>query len=446
MRSPSPIAPAYLHELGLICPLGWGKAEVSARLASAERAVPAPVPWLDTPLPALAVAAELPPVPGHLADYDCRNNRLLLAALGEIEPALSALRRGIAPERIGVVIGTSTSGIAEGERALAERKRSGHMPIGYHYKQQELGAAAEFLARLLDLRGPAYAVSATCASGAHALASARRLLRLGLCDLVLAGGADALCRTTLEGFAALEALSPGGCNPFSRNRDGIAVGEGAALFLVSREPAPIALLGVGIGADAHHISAPRPDGAGARAAMRAALDDAGLVPAQVDYLNLHGTGTRQNDAMESRAVHALFGDATPCSSTKGVTGHCGDATPCSSTKGVTGHCGDATPCSSTKGVTGHCGDATPCSSTKGVTGHCLGAAGAIEAGLCWLLLADPNSPPRLPPHRWDGQPDPELPPLAWARPEMPIEKSLQYCLSNSYAFGGNNVSLLLGRP
>lgn len=389
-------AAAYLHDLGLICALGWGKAAVKAGLATANRARPVPVPWLDTPLPALPVEADLPPVPSCLATHDCRNNRLLLAALREIEPGLRKLRRNLAPERIGVVIGTSTSGIAEGERALAESARSGRMPAAYHYKQQELGAAAEFLARHLDLRGPAFAVSATCASGAHALAAARRLLRLGLCDLVLAGGADALCRTTLEGFAALETLSPAGCNPFSRNRDGIAIGEGAALFLVSREPAPVALLGVGAGSDAYHISAPRPDGEGALAVMRAALADAGLSPAEVDYINLHGTGTRQNDAMESRAVHALFGDATPCSS------------------------------------------------TKGLTGHCLGAGGAIEAGLCWLLLADDEAGP--PPHRWDGQPDPELAPLALAGSENPAGKPLHYCLSNSYAFGGNNIALLLGRP
>jgi 3-oxoacyl-[acyl-carrier-protein] synthase-1 len=164
----------------------------------------------------------------------------------------------------------------------------------------------------------------------------------------------------------------------------------------------VALLGVGAGSDAHHFAAPRPDGAGALAAMRAALADAGLTPDQVDYINLHGTGTRQNDAMESRAVHALFGEATPCGS------------------------------------------------TKGLTGHCLGASGAIEAGLCWLLLADASGQAGPIPHRWDGAQDPELAPLNLAGSEPPGQKPgkkpLQYCLSNSYAFGGNNVSLLLGRP
>lgn len=393
---------AYLHSLGLICALGSNNAEIAARLATALAGQPSPVPWLDTSLPALAVSDDLPPLPARLSRFDCRNNRLLLAALRELEPSLAAFRERIAPERIGVVIGTSTSGIAEGERAVAELGRTGHMPAAYRYHQQELGGAPEFLAELLDLRGPAFTTSASCASSAHALASARRLLRLRFCDLVLAGGADSLCRTALEGFAALESLSPGLCNPFSRNRNGISLGEGAALFLVSREPAPIALLGVGASSDAYHFAAPCPDGSGALTAMRAALADAGLSPAAVDYINLHGTGTRQNDAMEALAVNALFGEAVPCSS------------------------------------------------TKALTGHCLGAAGAIETGLCWLLLADATGQAGPPPHRWDGQPDPELAPihLAGETPsgEKPGKKPLQYCLSNSYAFGGNNVSLLIGCP
>ena len=145
--------------------------------------------------------------------------------------------------------------------------------LASHYKQQELGGAAEFLARYLDIRGPAYTVSTTCSSSANALASARRLIRLGVCDAVLVGGGDALCDITLEGFAALGALSKTRCNPFSKNRDGTFIGEGAALFLMSREPAAIALLGVGASSDAYHISAPRPDGACAYAAMQSALQD-----------------------------------------------------------------------------------------------------------------------------------------------------------------------------
>jgi len=388
----------YLQDLGIVCALGEGKAEVLANLLEGRLKEPAPVPWLDSAVPALRVDAALPAVPPSLKHYACRNNRLLLAALAQIEPAVKRSIQCHGAERVGLVIGTSTSGIAEGEQAVAALRKTGRMPDGYHYKQQELGGAAEFLARYLDIHGPVFTVSTTCSSSANALASARRLLRSGFCDAVVVGGADALCRTTLEGFAALGAVSKTLCNPFSQNRDGTVIGEGAALFLMGWDVSPIALLGVGASADAYHISSPRPDGACALAAMRAALQDAGLAAGAVDYINLHGTGTAQNDAMESLAVAGLF------------TG------------------------------------ATPCGSSKAATGHCLGAAGAIEAGLCWLVLSALNLENRLPAHFWDGVEDPGLARLGFVKLAKPVPKPLQYCLSNSFAFGGNNVSLLIGRP
>lgn len=387
----------YLHDLGIVCALGSGKAEVLRAWLSGQCRRPKPVAWLDTAIPALGVECEPPPLPAGFERYDCRNNRMLLSALVQIESTLAATIGRYGPDRVGLVIGTSTSGIAEGEQALVAWRANGAMPPEYHYKQQELGGAAEFLADYLAIRGPAYTVSTTCSSSANALASARRLLQLGLCDAVVVGGGDALCRTTLEGFAALGALSKNTCNPFSRNRDGTVIGEGAALFVMSREPAPVAILGIGASADAYHISAPRPDGTGALAAMQKALLDAGLAADQIDYINLHGTATAQNDAMESRAVAQLFGGGTPCGS------------------------------------------------SKPATGHCLGAAGAIEAGLCWLLLSHFNPEQGLPPHVWDGQLDPELPSLGLVGLENHRPKRLQYCLSNSFSFGGNNVSLLLGQ-
>lgn len=387
----------YLHDLGIVCALGSGKAEVLRAWLRGQCRRPEPVAWLDTAIPALGVECEPPPLPAGFERYDCRNNRMLLSALIQIESTLAATISRYGPDRVGLVIGTSTSGIAEGEQALVAWRANGAMPPEYHYKQQELGGAAEFLADYLAIRGPAYTVSTTCSSSANALASARRLLQLGLCDAVVVGGGDALCRTTLEGFAALGALSKNTCNPFSRNRDGTVIGEGAALFVMSREPAPVAILGIGASADAYHISAPRPDGTGALAAMQKALLDAGLAADQIDYINLHGTATAQNDAMESRAVAQLFGGGTPCGS------------------------------------------------SKPATGHCLGAAGAIEAGLCWLLLSHFNPERGLPPHVWDGQLDPELPRLGLVGLENHRPKRLQYCLSNSFSFGGNNVSLLLGQ-
>ena len=388
----------YLNDLGIVCALGSNKREVLTAWLAGHCEHPRRVPWLDSDIPALSVQTELPAIPKTLKHYACRNNRMLLAALEQIETSVNCAIRRYGSERIGLVIGTSTSGIAEGERAASILATRGQMPLDYHYKQQELGGATAFLAQYLAIRGPAYTVSTTCSSSANALISARRLLKLGVCDAVIVGGSDTLCRTTLEGFAALGAISKTQCNPFSKNRDGTIIGEGAALFLMSNEPSPIALLGAGASSDAYHISAPRPDGSCAYLAMQAALQNAGLTAEQVDYINLHGTATWQNDVMESLAVSKLFGNTVSCGS------------------------------------------------SKAATGHCLGAAGAIEAGLCWLLLSDLNKPYRLPPHLWDGAADPEMARLGFVELEHQRPKSLQYCFSNSFAFGGNNVCLLIGQP
>ncbi|MDO9236935.1 MAG: beta-ketoacyl synthase N-terminal-like domain-containing protein, partial [Aquabacterium sp.] len=268
----------YLNDLGIVCALGSHKTEVLSAWLSGQCPEAVPAPWLSSDIPSLCVRIALPTIPQSLQRYDCRNNRILLAALGQIEASVRDMIERYGADRIGLVLGTSTSGIAEGEQAIGELQKTGQLPSTYHYQQQELGGAAEFMSSYLGIQGPAYTVSTTCSSSANALASARRLLRLDVCDAVLVGGGDALCRTTLEGFSALGAVSNTRCNPFSKNRDGTVIGEGAALFLMSREPAPIALLGVGASSDAYHISAPRPDGACAYTAMQAALQDAGLTP------------------------------------------------------------------------------------------------------------------------------------------------------------------------
>ncbi len=344
------------------------------------------------PLPMFVLDdAEFTPLPRALASYDCRSNRLLLSVLKELSPML----KGIVPERIGVVIGTSSSGIAAGEKALSHYHRHGVMPDHYHYQQQELGGAAEFAAHWLGARGPAYVISSSCASSAQALASARNLLRLGFCDRVIVGGVEVLSATTVQGFDSLGALSRTGCNPFSRHRDGTVLGEGAAVMILTREPGSLVLAGIGMSSDAYHLSAPDPQGRGAQMAMKRALEDARLNPGQIGYLNLHGTGTPHNDAMESLAVRAVFGDSVP-----------------------------------------------PCSSTKPLTGHCLGAAGVIEATLCAEVLLDPRHP--LPPHCWDGSPDPDLPALHFTGGRERMAADKLFCMSNTYAFGGANVSLILG--
>ncbi len=383
---------AYLNALGIVCALGRGQAEVSRNLfagdCSGMRAESGWVP--ERVLPVGSVPGELATIPVELGQQSSRNNQLLLEAALQIEGEIRQAIRTYGASRVGIVLGTSTSGIDEASRGIAEYLRDQHFPSDYDYQQQELSAPANFLADWLQLSGPAYVISTACTSSARALMSAQRLLDLGVCDAVLCGGVDSLCKLTLNGFSALEAVSNERCNPFSVNRNGINIGEAAVLFVMSQAPASIALLGGGASCDAHHISAPEPTGNGALQAMRKALANANLTPEHIGYLNLHGTATQHNDAMESLAVASLF--------PQGVA----------------------------------------CSSTKPMSGHTLGAAGALEAAFCWLSLTHG----RLPPHVWDGQPDPALPALQWANTGDTLKKPR--LMSNSFAFGGNNISLIIG--
>ncbi|HDR9086231.1 TPA: beta-ketoacyl-[acyl-carrier-protein] synthase family protein [Burkholderia vietnamiensis] len=333
--------------------------------------------------------------PAALAHFDCRNNRLLLAALAQIQPLVDAAIARYGPRRIGVVIGTSTSGVDAAEHALARRAATGAMPAGFDYRQMEIGTAAPFVRAVLGVTGPAYTLSTACTSSAKAFAAARRLLQLKICDAVIVGGADSLCELTLQGFASLESVSPGRTNPMSRNRNGINVGEGAALFVMSRDEAAVRLAGVGESSDAHHISAPDPAGHGAQDALRAALADAGVAASAIGYVNLHATATRLNDEMEANVTARVFPHGVPASG------------------------------------------------TKPLTGHMLGAAGATELGFGWLTLARRIA---LPAHVWDGEHDPALPALDLVRDERRLagDAAGRYVMSNSFAFGGSNASLILG--
>ncbi|MBA1202375.1 beta-ketoacyl-[acyl-carrier-protein] synthase family protein [Pseudomonas capeferrum] len=392
---------AYLNSLGLVCTLGGDQAEVARRLFAGDcSGMQLQDGWIPgRRLPVGAVVGPLPQLP--LPKSQSHNNQLLYAAALQIETDIRQAIERHGRHRIGIVLGTSTSGIAEAADGVAQYLQTQRFPADYRYVEQELSAPANFLADWLQLSGPAHVISTACTSSARALLSARRLLDLNLCDAVLCGGVDSLCGLTLNGFSALEALSTERCNPFSANRDGINIGEGAALFVMSREPQregqSIALLGVGASSDAHHISAPEPSGKGAFQAMVKALKNAGLAPTQIDYLNLHGTATRHNDAMESLAVEQLFGDTLVCSS------------------------------------------------SKPMTGHTLGAAGALEAAFCWLTLSRENQQGRLVPHVWDGHADPQLPALNLADGSQRLPtRGLRRLMSNSFAFGGNNISLILG--
>lgn len=388
----------YLHALGMLNALGHDTGEI-ARALDAAHAPGMGVARVGNGEPAFVGRVSAPldrAPPPALARYDCRNNRLLLLALEQIRAHIEAARERYGAARIGVVLGTSTSGIEAAETALLHRSRSGSLPPEFNYRQMEIGTVAQFAARALDLHGPAFTVSTACTSSAKAVISAQRLLQANLCDAVIAGGVDTLCELTVQGFASLESTSLVRSNPMSVNRCGINVGEGAAVFLMSRDEAQVSLAGAGESSDAHHVSAPDPQGAGAEAALRAALADAGLGAQSIDYVNLHATATPKNDAMEAQVMARVFAH----------------------------------------------GIAT--SGTKPYTGHLLGAAGATELGFAWLALDESNARPRidLPRHLWDGKADPALPRLDLVEDKRRLAGP-SHVMSNSFAFGGSNASLIL---
>jgi len=338
-------------------------------------------------------------IPPHLAAFDCRNNRLALLALMQdnFAAAVRAAAAKYGHQRIGVFIGTSTSGILETE--LAYRRRdpvSGALPDDFHYRtQHNTFSVADFTRHYFDLTGPAVVVSSACSSSAKVFSSARRMMAAGLIDAALVGGVDTLCLTTLYGFNSLGLTAAQACRPYDAARDGISIGEAGAFALLQHAPDELAddailLLGVGESSDAYHMSSPHPDGLGARIAMQAALNMAGLAAQDIDYINLHGTATPSNDAAEGKAVAALFGATTPCSS------------------------------------------------TKGATGHTLGAAGGLEAVICALALQHGLLPAGINTRELD--------------PSIPLNyllanrtQAVARVMSNSFGFGGTNCSLIFGR-
>lgn len=385
--------PAYIHGIGMTSAAGVGLAahrenlwlQPESRLTRSDTFSPnRPLALGIVPDTAKAPLPNLDALPDHCQS---RNNQLLWSAWLQLDQQWRHVGAAIDPARVAIIVGTSTSGIRESEASF---KSGSTDPL--IYERQQIAAPAAFLAHQLNITGPAYTLSTACTSGAKALAAGRRLLQTGIVDWVIAGGADALCGLTVNGFMALEAVSEGICNPMSANRTGINIGEGAALFLLSNVASNLALVGCGESSDAHHISAPEPNGNGAEVAIRAALQDAHLTPADIGYINLHGTATGLNDKMESLAIARVFGTAVSCSS------------------------------------------------TKPFTGHTLGAAGALEAGICALAILDG----RLPPHVWDGEADPDLPDLNLVPRSAIWDEELRSrrALSTSFAFGGNNTALI----
>ncbi len=340
------------------------------------------------------------PVANHLAAFDCRNNRLAQLGLRQdgFEQAVARARLRYGAHRVAVLIGTSTSGIQETESAYCQRvSGAGALPRSLRYQQtHNVFSVADFVQRYLRLRGPAAAISTACASSAKVFANADRLIAAGYADAAVVGGVDSLCLTPLYGFASLELLSREPCRPCDADRDGISIGEAAGFALLELDggadsaDGEIALVGYGESSDAYHMSSPHPDGEGAYLAMDAALARARITPREVGYVNMHGTGTPANDRVEDKALYRLFGNAVPCSS------------------------------------------------TKGWTGHTLGAAGITEAIISALCLRHGYVPGSLNVRRVD----PALRSRIALEPET---GDLRYVLSNSFGFGGSNCSLLFGR-
>ncbi|GHD00347.1 beta-ketoacyl-[acyl-carrier-protein] synthase II [Pseudorhodoferax aquiterrae] len=390
--------PLAISAFTLTTALGAGRAATLAAL-QAQRSGLAPLRFMDLPLSTWAGEVEGVDgvrLPAPLATLDCRNNRLAWLGLSQdgFVDAVARARERWGARRVGVFLGTSTSGLLQTELAYRNRQEDGSLPEAFRYAEtQNTYSLALFTAEALQLAGPRFVVSTACSSSAKVFGNAQRMLQAGWIDAAVVGGVDSLCLTTLYGFNALELLAPEACRPWDAQRRGLSIGEAAAFALIERDAdAPEGwVLGVGETNDGHHMSTPHPEGAGAIAAMRAALDAAALAPADIDYINLHGTATPTNDASEDRAVRAVFGAATP-----------------------------------------------PCSSTKGATGHTLGAAGGVEAAISLLALQHGFMPGGL--NR--RQPDPELhvPYLDHNR-----NAPLRRVLSNSFGFGGTNASLVLGK-
>lgn len=380
----------YISAVGMINALGNNALEVATNLTRGiAPGMRARAGWLQGNSDAVfgGVEAELPVIPDTFAEHHSRNNQLLLAALAQIQPQVDDAIARYGRERVAVVMGTSTSGLDEGDKHVSQQHPR------WRYAQQELGDPSRFLSHWLALDGPAFTLSTACSSSARAIISGRRLIEAGLADVAIVGGADTLSRMPINGFNSLESLSASRCQPFGRDRSGITIGEGAGLMLLTREPQPIALLGVGESSDAWHMSAPHPEGEGAIRAILQALKEAKLAPQDVGYINMHGTATPLNDKIESQVVNHIFGDTVPCSS------------------------------------------------TKHLTGHTLGAAGITEAGIAMLILQH-NLP--LPPQDFSQMPvDDTLPPCGLLHASAPLARPV--ILSNSFAFGGNNTSILLGR-
>lgn len=326
--------------------------------------------------------------------------RIMEAALCQLSPAVEKARAKYGEDRIAVCIGQCDNGSELSFKANKELFKNGALPLDYDLKAQGADYPATYISYRFNIKGPSLSFATACSSSASAIIKAKELIKAGIVDAAIAGGADIVSDTVLLGFNSLEAIDTQKItDPFSKNRNGITLGEGAAFFVLSKDDIDgtgITLAGTGESSDANHLTAPLADGSAARQAMQAALKDAGLTPKQIDYVNLHGTGTRLNDSMEGRGIDLVFGEYK-----------------------------------------------VPVSATKPVTGHTLGAAAALELAACFMAIKNQKFPVQV----WDEQRDKEIPELniiTTGKGNAPV-KPIETCMSNSFAFGGANASLIISR-
>lgn len=338
-------------------------------------------------------------LPADLSHWQCRNNQLAWLALQQdgFKQQLEEKIQQHGAHRVGVFMGTSTSGIAATEAAYQQAgPEFTVLPEHFSYEHsQNIASLTRFIQAAFAITGPAWLISTACSSSAKVFSTAARALKAGLCDIAIVGGVDSLCRTTLYGFNSLQLVSSQPCRPADRDRDGISIGEAAGFALVSLANADtdadqLCLLGYGESSDAYHMSSPEPDGRGAADAMQQALEVAGLEPQQIDYVNLHGTATPANDLAEARAVASLLGATAPASS------------------------------------------------TKGFTGHTLGAAGIVEAAFCLLALEQQDAWVSLNTQQVADD-------IPCSIVTNSFKAPLRFALSNSFGFGGNNSALIFGK-
>lgn len=393
MRQPDPI---YLHSPGVISAAGIGLNETAATLFSPTLK---PLPVYDhliegKHLP-YGLVSEISPNPTMKEPFLVRTHQLIARCIQTMQ-GIDELKNKYDPRRIAVVLGSSTSGMREIEEYCRYQTKKGVFPDGACVDALNLGEPARFCADLIGAEGPVYTVSNACAASAVSFAAAARLIHADMADAVVTGGIDGFALFTTLGFLSLGAVSEKQCQPFGADRNGINLGEGGALFVLSKEESPVQFAGSGETCDAYHASAPEPTGMQASAAMQKALSQAGLTPSDIDFVSAHGTATPLNDSMEAAAIYRVFGNTVPTAS------------------------------------------------LKPLTGHTLGGAGALQAAYAWILLTM-NPGGKLPVNHIECKLDPALAAADIVTAPRQLGRPLRAVMGNAFAFGGSNCALVFKR-